>query len=85
MTIIAKWQLPYTTWDWIEIIANKVIEVLLREENNLIKLNEDNELYTDLQLVSWFKTTDELPVWVTVGQALKKDWWLVSGITIFPE
>ena len=79
MAIIVEWQLPYTAWDWIEITANKVIKVLLREENNLIKLNEDNELYTDLQLVSWITPSDEFPVWVTVGQVLKKDWWLVNG------
>lgn len=72
MAIIVEWQLPYTAWDWIEITANKVIKVLLREENNLIKLNEDNELYTDLQLVSWITPSDEFPVWVTVGQVLKK-------------
>lgn len=79
MAIIVEWQLPYTAWDWIEITANKVIKVLLREENNLIKLNEDNELYTDLQLVSWITPSDEFPVWVTVWQVLKKDWWLVNG------
>lgn len=79
MAILVEWQLPYTAWDWIEITAKKVIKVLLREENNLIKLNDENELYTDLQLASWIKPTDEFPVGVTVWQVLKKDWWLVNG------
>jgi hypothetical protein len=35
---------------------------LLRAEDNLIKLNTDNELYTDLQLADGIEPEDELPV-----------------------
>jgi hypothetical protein len=37
----------------------------LREENNLIQVNGDNELYTDLQLVANIKPSDDFPVGVT--------------------
>jgi hypothetical protein len=38
---------------------------LLREENNLIKIDGNNEVYTDLQLEDGLATTDTLPVGVT--------------------
>ena len=49
-TRIVEWKLPYTWWTGIGIDTNKVISLLLREENNLIMVNGDNEIYTDLQL-----------------------------------
>lgn len=79
MATIIEWQLPYTAWDGIEITARKVIKVLLREGNNLIKLNSENELYTDLQLESWITPESDFPVWITVWQVLQEDWWLVNG------
>lgn len=79
MTVrIVEWQLPYTAWDGIEITANKVIKLLLRQENNLIMLNDDNEIYTDLQLADWILPTDEFPVWVTVGRVNSADGWYMS-------
>lgn len=75
MATIIEWQLPYTWGEGIEITANKVIKVLLREENNLIEINNDNELYTDLQLNDWIEPSDEFPVGVTVGKVLEDDWW----------
>ena len=44
MAKIVEGQLPYTWWTGIEIDTNKVIKILLREENNLIQVNWDNEL-----------------------------------------
>lgn len=82
MARIVEWQLPYTWWTGIEIDANKVIKILLREENNLIQVNWDNELYTDLQLADWIKPTDEFPVGVTVWKVLASDWWWVSGMLL---
>lgn len=48
-----------------EALTHRIIEVLLREENNLIQVTEDNELYVDLQLPNWVAPTDDFPVWVT--------------------
>lgn len=77
-TRIVEWQLPYTAWEWIEITANKVIKLLLRESNNLILINEDNEAYVDLQLADWITPTDAFPAWVTVWRVLDSDGWYVS-------
>jgi hypothetical protein len=80
MTVrIVEWQLPYTWGTGIEITTDKVINLLLREENNLILVNDDNEIYTDLQLADGILPTDEFPVWVTVWRVLQSDGWLVSG------
>ena len=81
-TRIVEWQLPYTWWTGIGIDANKVIKILLRSENNLINVTDENELYTDLQLADWIKPTDEFPVGVTVGKVLASDWWWVSGMLL---
>ena len=75
MAILVEWSKPYTAGDGIGIDADKIISVLLREENNLIKLNSDNELYTDLQLADGIEPDDVLPVWITVGKILEDDWW----------
>ena len=78
-TRIVEWKLPYSWGTWIEIDANKVISLLLRESNNLILVNDNNEIYTDLQLADGIKPTDEFPVWVTVGRVLSSDWWYITG------
>lgn len=75
---IVEWQLPYTAWDGIEITTDKVIKLLLRDENNLIQINDDNEVYVDLQLADWILPTDEFPVWVTVGRVNSSDGWYQS-------
>lgn len=67
-------EVPYTWWTGIEITANHVINVLLRDENNLIQVNDDRELYVDLQLVDWIEPDDDFPVWVTTGKILEEDW-----------
>lgn len=77
-TRIVEWQLPYTAWDWIEITANKVVQLLLRDENNLIKINDENEVYVDLQLADWILPTDTFPVWITVWRVLSWDGWYMS-------
>lgn len=70
---------PYTAGVWIEITENKVINVLLRAMNNLIRVNEDNELYVDLQLDAGIWPDDDFPVGVTTGEILQEDWWYQSG------
>lgn len=79
---IVEWKLPYTWGTGIEIDSNKVISLLLREENNLIMVNDDNEVYTDLQLEDWILPTDEFPVWVTVGKVLQSDGWTQSWLLL---
>ena len=79
---IVEWKLPYTWGTGIGIDTNKVISLLLREENNLIMVNEDNQIYTDLQLADWVAPTDEFPVGVTVGKVLAEDWWTQNGLLL---
>ena len=75
---LTEWEKPITWWTWIEVTANKVVNLLLREENNLIKVDENNDVYTDLQLEDWIATTDTLPVWVTTGRVLAADGWVAT-------
>ena len=79
---IVEWKLPYTWWTWIEITSDKVINLLLREENNLIMVNDDNEVYTDLQLESGLTPSSDFPVWVTVWKVLQTDWWTQSWLIL---
>lgn len=79
---IVEWKLPYTWWTWIEIDTNKVISLLLREEDNLIMVNSDNEVYTDLQLESWLTPSSDFPVWVTVWKVLQTDWWAQNWLIL---
>lgn len=74
--------IPYTWWQGIEITNNHVINVLLREMNNLIMVNEDRELYVDLQLPDGIQPDDDFPVWVTTGKILQEDWRDQSGIIL---
>lgn len=78
-TRLKEWMIPYTWWIGIEITDNHVINVLLRAMNNLIMVNEDRELYVDLQLEDWILPEDDFPVWVTTGKILEEDWWQQSG------
>lgn len=73
VTRLYEWDKNETGWTWIEVTDNKVINLILRDENNLIQVNEDNEVYTDLQLESWISTSDTLPVWITTGRVLLAD------------
>lgn len=79
---IVEWKLPYTWWTWIEITSDKVINLLLREENNLVMVNDDNEVYTDLQLESGLTPSSDFPVWVTVWKVLQTDWWTQSWLIL---
>lgn len=81
-TRIVEWKLPYTWGTGIGIDTNKVISLLLREENNLIHVNDDNEIYTDLQLVANITPSSDFPVWVTVGKVLQTDWWTQNGLLL---
>lgn len=69
-------------WDWINISDNHVISVLLRAENNLIHVNEDRELYVDLQLDDWILPDDDFPVGVTTWKILAEDWWPQSWLIL---
>ena len=82
MVRIVEWKLPYTWWTGIGIDTNKVISLLLREENNLIMVNGDNEIYTDLQLAVNITPSSDFPVWVTVGKVLAENWWSQNGLIL---
>ena len=81
-TRIKDWEVPYTWWIGIEITENHVINVLLRELNNLIHVNEDRELYVDLQLDDWIQPDDDFPVGITTGRILAEDWWPQNWLII---
>lgn len=81
-TRIVEWQLPYSWGTGIGIDTNKVISLLLREENNLIEVNGDNELYTDLQLAVNITPSSDFHVWVTVGKVLAENWWSQNGLIL---
>lgn len=79
MTVrLYEWDKTETGWAWIEITDNKVVNLLLRSLNNLIKINDDNEAYVDLQLEDWLEDDTNMPVWVNVGRVLQADWWLAT-------
>lgn len=72
MTVrLYEWDKTETGWAWIEITDNKVVNLILRELNNLIKINSNNEVYTDLQLDDNLLSSAVLPVGVTTGRVLQ--------------
>lgn len=73
---VHPWGVTRQAWSWIneDSLKNKIIDIALRAENNLIILDGNNELYTDLQLEDWLSTSDELPVGVTVWRVLQANW-----------
>ena len=77
MTVrLKEWVKPLVAGDWTQIEVtdtNKVISVLLREENNLIHLNNNHEIYTDLQIANNIHPTDNFEVWVTTGRVLQSN------------
>lgn len=86
VTRLYEWDKNETGWTWIEITANKVVNLILRSLNNLIHVNDNNEVYVDLQLEDWIADDDTLPIWVNVGRVLAADgrpvtWTLISWQT----
>lgn len=45
-------------------------------------MNEDRELYVDLQLDDWIQPDDDFPVGVTTWKILQEDWWQQSWIIL---
>lgn len=78
VTRLYEWDKNETWWTWIEVTDNKVINLILRSLNNLIKVNANNEVYTDLQLDDNLLSTATLPVWVTTGRVLQANWWVAT-------
>ena len=74
--------IPYTWGIGIEITNNHVINVLLRELNNLIQVNDDRELYVDLQLADNILPNDTFPVGVTTWRILQENGWQQSWLII---
>lgn len=81
---VDPWQIALTAGTGIdpEALSHRIIQVLLRSEDNLIQANDDEELYVDLQLESWIAPTDEFPVWVNVGIVNASDWWSQNGLLL---
>lgn len=76
MTVRAvEWKKPYTWGTAIEITEDKVINLLLREANNLLQVNGNNELFCDLQLDDELRPTDDFPVGVTTWRIVIDNWW----------
>lgn len=86
MTVrLYEWDKTETWWAGIEITDNKVVNLKLRDENNLIIINEDDEAYVDLQLEDWIDPSDTLPVGVLTWRVLQADWWLATGTLILAK
>lgn len=79
---INPWTKPYSPWAGIAISVDKVISILLRDQNNLLHINENNELYCDLQLARNITPADDLPVGVTVGKVQQSKWWIQNGLLL---
>ena len=80
---VVEWKKPYTWGKAIEVTDEKVINLRLREENNLIIYDEwDDEIYVDLQLRDWIRPLDAFPVGVTTGRVLIADDWDKTGTII---
>lgn len=74
---------PYEWGTAIEVTQDKVINLRLRSENNLIIYDEwDNEIYVDLQLPSDIEPADAIPVWINTGRVLAADWWDYTGTIV---
>jgi hypothetical protein len=83
---IYEWEKTVSGWDWIEVTSNKVINLILRELNNLIKINSNNEVYVDLQLDDNLQSTSTIPVGVNVWRVLQANgfpvtWTLITAKT----
>lgn len=85
-TRVVEWKKPYTWWIAIEVTDDKVINLRLRDENNLIIYDSwDNEIYVDLQLPDEIQPTDAFPVWITTGRVIVDNWWDLAGTIIVAE
>ena len=80
-----EWDKTETGWAWIEITDNKVVNLKLREEDNLIIINDDDEAYVDLQLADGITPSDDLPVGVETGRVLQADWWIATWTLILAK
>lgn len=86
MTVrLYEWDKTEVGWAWIEITDNKVVNLKLRDENNLIKINEDDEAYVDLQLDDGIEPDDDLPVGVETWRVLVADGRPVNGTLILAK
>lgn len=79
---LKEWLIPYTWGIGIEITNNHIINVLLREANNLIHVNGNRELYVDLQLDDVILPDDDFPVGVTTGKILEENGWEQSWLIL---
>lgn len=74
-----EWKNPYRGGTAIEITDEKIINLLLREANNLLQVNGNNELYCDLQLDDELRPTDDFPVGVTTWRVIIDNGWDRAG------
>lgn len=83
MTVrLYEWDKNETGWAWIEITPNKVVNLILRNLNNLIKINDNNEVYVDLQLDDNLQSSSTIPVGVNVWRVLQANGFPVTGTLI---
>lgn len=77
-----EWDKTETGGAGIEITENKVVNLILRNLNNLIKINSNNEVYVDLQLDDNLQSSATLPVGVTTWRVIQANWRPVTGTLI---
>jgi len=86
--LVNPWNEALTAWSGINsdsLKNDRVIELSLREEDNLIIINDDDEAYVDLQLTDGITPSDDLPVGVETGRVLQADWWIATWTLILAK
>ena len=62
--------------------AQWTFRTLLREANNILHYNDDDELYADLQFENWLTPTSAFPAWVSIWNVVSTDWWDTWGLLL---
>lgn len=60
--------------------AGWAIRVLLRDYDNVLHYNNEDELYADLQFENWLTPTSAFPIWISVGNVDSTDGWIQSWV-----
>lgn len=72
--------------DWVSRMiydtAQHTFRTLLREANNILHYNDEDELYADLQFEEWLTPTSAFPAWVSIWAVDSNDWWRESWLLL---
>ena len=65
---------------WDEAVPH--LRTLLREANNILHYNDEDELYADMQFEDWLTPVSTFPIWVSVWNVDNADWWSQDWLLI---